>query len=160
MAIISFNAAEVQPNQHDLIPAGVYEAVITNSKTQAIKSGAGVGINITFEIISGEHRSRKVWQWINYQHTNQEAQRIGRGELSAICHAVGVLQLQDTAQLHNLPLLITVAVDRKDPSRNVITRFAPKTPTAAASVPVQQPAAPAVSATPTAQTTGAAPWAR
>lgn len=160
MAIISFNAAEVQPNQHDLIPAGVYEAVITDSKTQAIKSGAGVGINITFEIISGEHKSRKVWQWINYQHTNQEAQRIGRGELSAICHAVGVLQLQDTAQLHNLPLLITVALDRKDPSRNVITRFAPRTATVASPVTPQQTPVSAVPVTPVTQTSGAAPWAR
>ena len=104
------------------------------------------------EIISGDCKGRKVFAWITFEHrTSPDAQRIGREQLSAICRAVGVTQLNDTAQLHNLPMLITVAIDKSDPTRNVIKSYKPKK-SAAAAPAQQQPAAAAAG--------GAAPWAR
>ena len=44
----------------------------------------------------------------------------------SLCKAVGVVNLTDTAQLHNLPLMITVGVDRNDPTRNVIRAYKAK----------------------------------
>ena len=64
MATISFNAAEVQPSSFDAIPAGVYEAVIANSESKPMKSGNGMGFNFEFEIISSDHKGRKVFSWI------------------------------------------------------------------------------------------------
>jgi len=149
MAILSFNAADVQPSQHDLIPTGSYEAIITESEAKPMKSGQGTGINFTFQIVSGPCSGRKLWQWVTYEHrSSPEAQRIGREQLSAICHAVGVLQLQDTAQLHNLPLIISVGIDKRDNTRNTINKYAAKAA-----------ATPAASTTASA-TSGAAPWAR
>ena len=127
MATIMFNAAEVQPDTHEVLEAGVYEAVIVSSESQAMKSGNGMGFNFKFEVVSGPKKGKTVFAWITFEHrTSPDAQRIGQGQLSAICHAVGVMQLNDTAQLHHLPLMITVAVDKKDPSRNVITKYAAK----------------------------------
>jgi len=160
MATISFNAAEVQPSSFDAIPAGTYEAVIANSESKPMKSGNGMGFNFEFEIVSGDQKGRKVFAWITFEHrTSPDAQRIGREQLSAICRAVGVTQLTDTTQLHNLPMTITVAIDKNDPSRNVIKAYKAKrgtgngergTGTGTASV--QQQAG--------ATATGAAPWAR
>ena len=119
-----FNAAEVQPSSFEAIPTGTYEAVISNSESRPMKSGNGMGFNLEFEIISGEYKGRKVFAWITFEHrTSPDAQRIGREQLSAICRAVGVTQLNDTAQLHNLPLLIVVAFDKNDPTRNIIKGF-------------------------------------
>ena len=156
MATISFNAAEVQPSSFDAIPAGVYEAVIANSESKPMKSGNGMGFNFEFEITSGDHKGRKVFSWITFEHrTSPDAQRIGREQLSAICRAVGVTQLNDTTQLHNLPMMITVAIDKNDPSRNVIKAYKPKGGAGGAATPttsVQQQAGAAAG--------GAAPWAR
>lgn len=156
MATISFNAAEVQPSSFDAIPAGVYEAVIANSESKPMKSGNGMGFNFEFEIISSDHKGRKVFSWITFEHrTSPDAQRIGREQLSAICRAVGVTQLNDTTQLHNLPMMITVAIDKNDPSRNVIKAYKPKCGAGGAATPVtgvQQQAGAAAG--------GAAPWAR
>ena len=103
MATISFNAAEVQPSSFDALPAGTYEAVIANSEAKPMKSGNGMGFNFEFEIISGDCKGRKVFSWITFEHrTSPDAQRIGREQLSAICRAVGVQQLNDTAPVHNL----------------------------------------------------------
>ena len=152
MATISFNAAEVQPSSFDALPAGTYEAVIANSEAKPMKSGNGMGFNFEFEIVSGEYKGRKVFAWITFEHrTSPDAQRIGREQLSAICRAVGVQQLNDTAQLHNLPMTITVAIDKNDPTRNVIKAYkAKKSGTAA---PAQQQPGGATAG-------GAAPWAR
>lgn len=145
-----FNAAEVQPSSFEAIPTGTYEAVISNSESRPMKSGNGMGFNLEFEIISGEYKGRKVFAWITFEHrTSPDAQRIGREQLSAICRAVGVTQLNDTAQLHNLPLLIVVALDKNDPTRNIIKGFkAVKSVGAGAAAPQAAP-----------QNQGA-PWAR
>ena len=153
MASLSFDATSIDTSSHDPIPAGVYEALITESEIRATRAGNGKGINFTFEILSGPHKGRKVWAWINFQHPNQEAQRIGQEELARICKAVGVGKLEDTAQLHNLPMMITVAIVKDDQSRNVIRNYQAKEGAA----PAQTAAAPASSG---AAASGDAPWKR
>ena len=152
MAQLNFNAAEIDTTSRDAIPSGTYEAVITDSEMKATKNGLGMGINLTFEIISdGPAKGRKVFVWINYEHPKVEAQRIGREELASLCKAVGVANLTDTNQLHNLPLLVTVGLDKNDSTRNVIKKYAAKAVSASsATQQTQHPAA----------ATGAAPWAR
>ena len=142
MAQLKFNAAEVDTTSRDAIPSGTYEAVVTDSETRATKNGNGMGINLTFEILSdGPAKGRKVFAWINYE------KQIGREELASLCKAVGVTELEDTVQLHNLPLVITVGVDRNDPTKNVVRAY--KAKAAQTQQPAQKP-----------QASGAAPWAR
>jgi len=155
MATINFNASAIDTTSHDSVPSGTYEAVITGSEIKPTRAGTGTGINLTFEILSEGAKGRKVWEWINYQHPNQEAQRIGQETLAKVCKAVGISQLNETEQLHNIPLMITVGIDKNDATRNVIKGYAPKQ--AAQAAPAATPAAtPATGAA----ATGAAPWAR
>ena len=127
MAQLNFNASEIDTTSRDAIPSGTYEAVVTDSEMKATKNGLGMGINLTFEILSeGPAKGRKVFVWINYEHPKVEAQRIRREELASLCKAVGVANLTDTNQLHDLPLMVTVGVDRNDPTRNVVKKYAAK----------------------------------
>ena len=156
MAQLNFNAAEVDTTSRDAIPSGTYEAVVTDSEMRATKSGNGMGINLTFEILSdGPAKGRKVFAWINYEHPKVEAQRIGREELASLCKAVGIANLTDTAQLHNLPLLITVGIDRNDPTRNVVKAYKAKSGNGERGI------GNGVASTSVPKTaSGAAPWAR
>ena len=88
-----------------------------------------------------------MFAWINYENASAKAQQIGREELASLCKAVGVTELEDTVQLHNLPLLITVGLDRNDPTKNVVKAY--KAKAAQTQQPAQKP-----------QASGAAPWAR
>lgn len=162
MAQLNFNAAEIDTTSRDAIPAGVYEAVVTDSEMRATKSGTGIGINLAFEIISdGPAKGRKVFSWINYEHPKVEAQRIGREELASLCKAVGVTNLTDTVQLHNLPLMVTVGIDRNDPTRNVIKKYASRTGMRDGGRGMGGDAGNGGSAVQVPKTaTGAAPWAR
>ena len=152
MASLMFDASTIDTSSHDPVKPGTYEAVIADTEVRPTRNGNGKGINVTFEILSGDAKGRKVWAWINFQHPNQEAQRIGQEELARICKAVGIGRLEDTAQLHNLPMMITVGIDKEDKTRNVIKNYKAKE----AAAPAQTAAAPASGAA----ASGEAPWKR
>ena len=114
MAFFSFNAATVAPDvSRELIPAGTYNARIIESDVKPLKSGNGDGLSLTFEILDGPHAKRRIWASLNVKHNNPVAQNIGQQQLSSICHVTGVMNLQETSQLHNRPLKIRVKI-RKD----------------------------------------------
>ncbi len=104
-----FNANEVDPIVgFDPVPEDKYIAIITASETKPTKNGSGSYLELTFDIIDGKYTGRKVWARLNLDNPNSTAVKMARGELSAICRAVGVPQPQDSVQLHSLPLVITV----------------------------------------------------
>jgi hypothetical protein len=111
MAQFNFDASQVAPQQSSgPLPAGVYLAHIVESDVQPLKSGNGEGLKLTFEIIDGQHKGRKVYENLNIRHTSEDTQRIAQSQLSALCHAVNVIKLMDTAALHFKPVRINVTV--------------------------------------------------
>lgn len=147
MSQYSFNAAEVEPSTgFDLIPSGDYVAVINDAELKDNKAGNGKYISFEFEIIEGDFTGRKIWSNLNVEHPNAEAVKIGRADLSAICRAVNVLNLQDTLQLTNIPLVIQIGQKKnKDTGDlfNVIKKYSGKQNYAPKSAPAyQQPSTP------------------
>src|SRR5687768_10917949 len=99
----NFNAHEVDPNsQFDPVPAGKYLAVITASEAKPTRSGKGSFLELTFEILEGDYKGRKLWARLNLENPSEMAVKIARAELSAICHATGVMQPKDSMELHDL----------------------------------------------------------
>ncbi len=110
-----FNALNVEPtNNTEPLPAGKYVAVITESEMKPTKNGGGSYLQLTFTIIEGEYKNRVLWARLNLNNPNVTAVKIARAELSAICHAVGVMQPRDSIELHNLPLVINVKLRRRE----------------------------------------------
>jgi len=111
MAQFNFDASTVTPQAATgPVPAGTYLAHITESDVHPLKSGNGTGRKSAYEIIDGQYKGRKIWDNLNIQHSNEETQRIAQSQLSALCHAVNVIKLQDTAALHLKPVSIKVVV--------------------------------------------------
>jgi hypothetical protein len=111
----NFNAHEVDPtSQFDPVPAGKYLAVISASEQKETKSRKGSYLELTFEIVEGDYKGRKLWARLNLDNPNETAVKIARAELSAICHATGVMQPKDSMDLHDLPLTITVKCKKRD----------------------------------------------
>lgn len=111
MAQFNFDASTVAPQASTgPVPAGTYLAQIIESDVKPLNSGNGTGLKLTFEIIDGQHKGRKIWENLNIQHNSEETQRIAQSQLSALCHAVNVIKLQDTAALHHKPVTIKVVV--------------------------------------------------
>ena len=153
MATINFNVSEVAPAQEfKPLPEGKYEAVISDSDVKPTRAGNGSYIQLEFEVVSGEHKGRRLWGRYNTENTNREAVEIGRAQFSAVCHAVGVTNPKDTAELHNRILVLSVRCKRRkdsDELENVISGYKPR-----------EEAAQPQPATPAQQTPATAPWAR
>lgn len=116
MSAINFNAAEVAPQQSfKVLPAGVYSVVATESEVKPTKNLTGQVAQFTMQVVEGEHTGRKIFARFNIANQNPEAERIGQSQFSAFCHAAGVLQVSDTAQLHGRPVRAKVKI-RKDPT--------------------------------------------
>ena len=110
-----FNAANVEPAvDFEPIPAGKYLAVITASEMKPTKTGSGTFLELTFQVIEGQYKNRMLWSRLNLDNPNAQAVQIAQAELSAICRAVGVITPKDSIELHNLPLLVTVKVKKRE----------------------------------------------
>jgi hypothetical protein len=114
MATLNFNANDVEPTTAlDPLPAGKYLAEITASELKLTKSGNGNYLQLEFTVLDGPCKGRKVWDRLCINHPNDLTQKIARGNLSAICRAVGVMQPRDSVELHNLPLVVTVKCKKR-----------------------------------------------
>lgn len=125
-----FNAHDVEPTtEFDAIPAGKYLTVITESEMRPTKNNNGSYLQLTFEVLEGEYKGRKLWARLNLDNPNETAVKIARAELSSICRAVGVMQPKDSIELHDLPLVITVKCKKRpdtDEIDNVIAKYESK----------------------------------
>jgi len=110
-----FNANEVEPTtSFDPLPAGKYLAAITASQMKPTKKGDGSYLEMELTVLEGDCKDRKVWDRLCLNHPNPQTVRIARGNLSAVCRAVGVMQPKDSVELHNIPMLITVKVKKRE----------------------------------------------
>ena len=104
MATLNFDANQVEPSAgRDPVPAGKYVAAIVESELKPTKSGNGQFLECCYQILEGEHKGRKLWSRHTLHHSSAQTVQIARGELSAICRAVGIMTPKDSAELHNLP---------------------------------------------------------
>ncbi|KZZ75265.1 hypothetical protein A3765_10615 [Oleiphilus sp. HI0130] len=110
MALINFNAHEVQPNTPmDAIPAGEYKVEITDTEMKPTKTG-GEYLQLTLRVTEGNFANRLIWDRLNLVNANATAQSIAMATLSQICHATGQMNINDSSQLHNIPLVAKVVV--------------------------------------------------
>lgn len=115
MAQLAFDASKVAPSQPlQPLPDGWFPILITESEIKPTKSGDGQRLALTLTVCEGHpYAKRKVFDGLNIANPNPVAQQIAQEQLSAICHATGVIQLQDTQQLHGIPLLVKLVTTAK-----------------------------------------------
>ena len=119
-----FDARKVEPAaDFEAIPAGKYLAAITESEMKETKAGTGSYLQLTFTILEGEYKNRILWARLNLNNPNATAVKIARAELSAICHAVGVMSPRDSVELHNLPLLITAKCKKREDTGEIVNEL-------------------------------------
>lgn len=95
----------------ELIPAGTYQAIISDSSIVVPKSGVGQMLKMTVEIINHPTlNGRKIFENLCIQHKKQQAEEIAKRKLNSYCAATGVITLNDSMELHNKPFGIKVGI--------------------------------------------------
>ena len=111
MANLNFNAQTVEPQAaFDPLPAGWYQMQIVESELKPTSNGEGQYLQLKLQVVAGEHASRVVFERLNIVNRNPTAQEIAYRTLSSICHATGVIQVEDSQQLHGIPMEVKVSV--------------------------------------------------
>ena len=154
----AFDATGIEPTTgYDVLPAGKYRAQIVESEMRVTRNGMGQFLWLMLDIIEGPYQGRKLFDQLNLVNSNPQTVEIAQRTLSAICHATGKLQVNDSVDLHLVPMTIQVGVkppkdgySEKNTIRYLVPEKAPAAPAyQAAPAASQPPAAPA-----------AAPWNR
>jgi len=164
----TFDATTIDPDKpFEVLPPGHYTAQIVASETRVTKDGQGQFLLLTIDILDGPYQGRKLFERLNLINANPQTVEIAQRALSAICHATGRLQVQDSEELHLIPFTAVVQVQ---PPKNGYgesnkVRYLPLAGNSRPAAPVghTRPAAPASPpAKPTAPAGGftAAPWKR
>jgi len=106
-----FDATQVEPQgEYTPIPAGEYKVQIITSEMVENKAQTGTMLKLELEIMEGEQSGRKLFDRLNLDNPNAQAVEIAQRALSAICHAVGVLSVQDSEELHFKPMIAVIVV--------------------------------------------------
>lgn len=105
MAQFQFNAREVEPDAGRVgaIPAGWYKTMVTKTELKPTNDGTGTILAATFQVLEGSYKGAPFFNNFNVQNNSEKAMEIGRKQLSALCHAVGLMEMQDTDQLKSIP---------------------------------------------------------
>ena len=158
MALINFQADPNMPtNSYELLPEGDYFCIAIASEMKPNSKRTGEYLQITFEVLEGSYKGRKIWDRLNIRNANKTAEKIAMEQLNALCMATGVMHLQDSDQLHNLPVILKVDIEEGKDGYDDKNRVKGYVATgAAAPAPAQRTAAPA--AAPAASGGGAPVW--
>jgi hypothetical protein len=74
----------------------------------------GSYLQLTIEVIEGQHAGRKVFDRLNRKNPNSVAVEIAQRSLSSICRAIGVNSPKDSMELQDKPLMVKLAVKAAD----------------------------------------------
>lgn len=93
------------------LPAGEYVAISETASVEQNRNQDGIVIKVSFQIVDGEFKGRKVYANFNWSNPNEMAQNIGRSEFKKFCAAIGVGSFPDeTAELIERPLRLQLGI--------------------------------------------------
>jgi Protein of unknown function (DUF669) len=124
MSQLNFDATKVNPaGDRTPVPKGKYKVVLKTTDVKNTESNKGRFIACGATILDGPVAGKMLFWNINVQHENPVATQIGQEQLSALCYAVGVLQITDTIQLHGRPFVVDVDIQKGDDRYNEIRGY-------------------------------------
>jgi len=119
---------EKSTSNYDPIPAGWYEAEMIKSEMKETKTG-GKMLSVQFKVIEGDFANRFVYANYNLVNSSPMAVEIAQRELGNLIHACGLEDIEDSAELHGVPVGIRVKIQDGTPAypdpRNAIAGYKP-----------------------------------
>lgn len=109
------------------IPAGDYLMHIVKTEMKQTKAKTGHYLSCQFKVLEGDCKGRVVFTNLNLDNPNPVAVEIANKELNSICQACGLEGVEDSDELLNIPMKVTVKVtpgDAQWPPSNETSAYA------------------------------------
>ncbi|AXC34303.1 hypothetical protein P7I17_gp49 [Escherichia phage Halfdan] len=117
----AFDARNVDPTQGvGGLPIGKHPVIAIKSEVKPTKDNDSGYLQFDLQVIDGPNKGAVGAYRLNLYHTNPQTVEIAHKQLSALCHVTGVFQVQDSQQLHNIPFMVEVGL-QKEPNPNKYT---------------------------------------
>lgn len=115
-----FVPEETEDMEFKPLKAGWYPAELVKSELKITKDKKGKYLSFQFKVTEDANdessEGRFVFTNLNIVNANETAVKIAHSDLKAICEAVGHEgELEDTVDLHNIPLMIKVSYKPETP---------------------------------------------
>jgi hypothetical protein len=92
------------------IPAADYLAKIVESDYLVNSKKTGKYLKLKFEILKGEFKGRFIWTNLNLENPSQVTVEIAQKELATLCRACGKSVIQDSQEIHGIPITMKVKI--------------------------------------------------
>lgn len=122
-----FNAKENEKmGGFEPIPAAWYLLEIAKTEMKDTRAGTGKYLSIQFKVLEGEYAGRYLFGLLNLVNHNPVAVEIAQKELASICEACGIDELEDSTELHGIPIAGRVVIKEASggyPPKNEIKAY-------------------------------------
>jgi hypothetical protein len=111
-------------NNFDPVPIDDYMVIICNSDYKRNNKDTGMNLSLTYKIIEGPFKDRIIFENLSVEHNILKTQEIAQRTYNSIKLAIGVSEINDTAELHNKPLKIKVGIknDQNGEPKNIVKK--------------------------------------
>lgn len=114
---LNFDATQVEPLAGlGVIPADKYTCAVVSTAKRENKDNDGWHMATMLEVTEGPFKGRKLFHNINLGNESADSRDIAQGQLSAICHATGVMggEELDTDEFTGIPMRVDVGVQQQE----------------------------------------------
>lgn len=117
----AFDARNVDPTQGvGGLPIGKHPVIAVKSEVKPTKDNDSGYLQFDLQVIDGPNKGAVGAYRLNLYHSSQQTVEIAHKQFSALCHVTGVFQVQNSEQLHNIPFMVEVGL-QKEPNPNKYT---------------------------------------
>lgn len=120
---------EYKPSNFEALPKGNYLVVITGGEEKTSKTSNKPYLSLTYEVIEGEYKGRKIFVNLFLFSDNPDAVRIARNEVAGICYATSTSNIKDVSEVTNKPFMVKLGVRKNQEGElvNSIQEYMPAT---------------------------------
>lgn len=104
-------------NDFTAIPAGKYVAQIVKSELKENSKKTGHFISLHMKLVGGKENGRMIFENLNVDNPSAVAVEIANKTLNSICQACQKVGVEDTEELHGIPMAVTLKVDKATATR-------------------------------------------
>lgn len=122
MASITGTCNTLPSSAYQPLPTCEYTLEIVESEYVPNANGDGMVLNCKTQVMEGKHTGRPFYINYSLEHADPQAQEIGQRDFAALRRATGVLNPQDTEELHFKAFRVKIGVQERT-GANVIKEY-------------------------------------
>lgn len=129
MAAFNYTANPDELNEgFDVLPPVDYVAELRKSALNKTNAGTGHNLDFEFIVLEGSRAGRVFFDCLCIDNPSAKAQEIAQRSLNSLCVATGKLGIEDTTDLHSIPVLVRLKVvpaTGNYPAKNEVVSYKP-----------------------------------